>query len=90
MRIQLSFNTKLFINFLLGSDKILEEARHWSDDKVLEGRAFFRSSLSPGRLMIDSIKPYDDGVYKCRVDFKIQPTAISHVNLTVNSKYPHM
>jgi len=66
-------------------DKTLEEARHWSDDKVLEGRAFFRSSLSPGRLMIDSVKPYDDGMYKCRVDFKIQPTAISHVNLTVNT-----
>lgn len=66
-------------------DKTLEEARHWSDDKVLEGRAFFRSSLSPGRLMIDSVKLYDDGTYKCRVDFKIQPTTISHVNLTVNT-----
>ena len=86
MRIQLYSNAQRFMMSVFGSDKTLEEARHWSDDKVLEGRAFFRSSLSPGRLMIDSVKLYDDGTYKCRVDFKIQPTTISHVNLTVNSK----
>ena len=67
-------------------DQQLEEARHWSDDKVLEGRAFFRSSIHPGRLVIDNVKPFDAGIYKCRVDFKIQPTTISHVNLTVNSE----
>ena len=67
-------------------DQQLEEARHWSDDKVLEGRAFFRSSVQPGRLVIDNVKPFDAGIYKCRVDFKIQPTTISHVNLTVNSE----
>ena len=65
----------------------MEDARHWSDDKALEGRAFFRSSVNPGRLVIDNIKPFDAGVYKCRVDFKIQPTTISHVNLTVNSEF---
>ena len=64
----------------------LEDGRHWSDDKVLEGRAFFRSSLSPGRLLLDSVKLADAGIYTCRVDFRIQPTAITHVNLTVNSK----
>ena len=64
----------------------LEDGRHWSDDKVLEGRAFFRSSLSPGRLLIDTVKLSDAGTYTCRVDFKIQPTAITLVNLTVNCK----
>ena len=64
----------------------LEDGRHWSDDKVLEGRAFFRSSLSPGRFLLDTVKPSDAGTYTCRVDFKIQPTAITNVNLTVNSK----
>ena len=84
MRIQLCRNYTLFTSF--SADKTLEEGRHWSDDKVLEGRAFFRTSLSPGRLMIDTVKIDDDGIYKCRVDFKIQPTTISHVNFTVNSK----
>ena len=67
-------------------EKSLPEARHWSDDAVLEGRAFFQSSHSPGRLVIDRVKIYDQGLYKCRVDFKIQPTTISQVNLTINSE----
>ena len=68
-------------------DHNLDEARHWSDDKTLEGRAFFRSTVSPGRLVIDNVRPSDAGVYKCRVDFKIQPTTISHVRLNINSKF---
>ena len=66
--------------------KSLPGARHWADDAVFEGRAFFQSAHSPGRLVIDSVKVYDAGLYKCRVDFKIQPTTISQVNLTINSK----
>ena len=68
------------------TDQPLEDARHWSDDAVLEGRAFFRSSAEPGRLTIDTVKPYDAGLYKCRVDWKVQPTTISQANLTVNSE----
>ena len=67
--------------------KSLSAARHWSDDTVFEGRAFYQSSHSPGRLVIDNVKIYDQGLYKCRVDFKIQPTTISQVNLTINSEY---
>ena len=68
-------------------DDPLENARHWSDDKKLEGRGFFRSSVNPGRLVIDNVKHLDGGMYKCRVDFQHQPTTISHVNLTVNSEW---
>ena len=68
-------------------DDPLENARHWSDDKKLEGRGFFRSNVSPGRLIIDNVKHLDGGMYKCRVDFQHQPTTISHVNLTVNSEW---
>ena len=75
------------VTFCDFSDDNLEDARHWSDDKKLEGRGYFRSSVRPGRLVIDNVKPFDAGIYKCRVDFMIQPTTISHVNLTVNSKW---
>ena len=68
-------------------DDPLENARHWSDDKKLEGRGFFRTSVSPGRLVIDNVKTSDGGMYKCRVDWQHQPTTISHVNLTVNSEW---
>ena len=64
----------------------LEDGHHWSDEKVLQGRAFFRSSLSSGQLLLDTVRQSDAGTYTCRVDFKIQPTAITNIKLTVNSK----
>ena len=51
------------------SGKSYLSARHWSDDGVLEGRAFFRGDgapASPGRLVLDNIMPGDRGLYKCR------------------------
>lgn len=59
------------------------DARHWSDDNILEGRAFFRGDNNPGRLVLDNINPYDQGFYKCRVDFKTAPTRISNIVLDV-------
>ncbi len=61
------------------------EARHWSDDSVLAGRAFFRAP-GPGqmaRLQLDSVKASDRALYKCRVDFRKAPTRISYVGLDV-------
>ena len=66
-----------------GEDKNYDEARHWSDDKVLTGRAFFRGDHDPGRLVLDSVAARDQGVYKCRVDFRQAPTRISNVKLNV-------
>ena len=70
-----------------GEDKSFDEARHWSDDKVLTGRAFFRGDHDPGRLILDNVSGKDQGVYKCRVDFRKAPTRISNVNLNVIGKY---
>ena len=69
-----------------GEDKSYKEARHWSDDKVLTGRAFFRGDHDPGRLILESVSNKDQGVYKCRVDFRKAPTRISNVNLNVIGK----
>ena len=76
----------LSISSSVSSEVSLEDGRHWSDDKILEGRAYFRTSLSPGRLLLDTVRLSDGGDYICRVDFKLQPTTITMVNLTVNSR----
>ena len=69
-----------------GEEKSYEEARHWSDDKVLTGRAFFRGDHDPGRLILDNVASKDQGSYKCRVDFRQAPTRISNVRLNVIGK----
>ena len=50
------------------------------------GRAFYTASHSPGRLVLDQVQPGDQATYTCRVDFKLAPTTISLVNLTVQSE----
>ena len=49
----------------------------------MEGRAFFRGEKDLGQLVLDNINIGDEGVYKCRVDFKTAPTRITSVVLSV-------
>ena len=63
------------------------EARHWSEEKILGGRAFFRGDLKPARLVIDNVKGTDAGIYRCRADFYRAPTTISHMRLDVIGEY---
>ena len=66
--------------------KTYEDARHWSDDETLGGRAFFRGDHDPGRLVLDNVRPTDQAVYKCRVDFRKAPTRIANIQLDVIGK----
>ena len=59
------------------------DARHWSDDKTLAGRAFFRGDQRPARLVLDNIRDTDRAVYKCRVDYDRAPTKIFNVALDI-------
>ena len=59
-------------------------ARHWSDDNVLKGRAYFeKKEGSDGNLIIEDIGQDDEDIYECRVDFKFKATTISEVFLNV-------
>ena len=43
----------------------------------------FSETSQPPSLAIDDLKRSDDGVYKCRVDFRLAQTSITRVYLTV-------
>ncbi|XP_025832974.1 hemicentin-1 [Agrilus planipennis] len=63
--------------------KPLEQARHWSAPEVFGSRAYFRTSSDPAHLVVDDIRRHDEGVYRCRVDFRNAQTRSFLYNLTV-------
>ena len=52
-------------------------------------RVVFDTSPGPknARLKIFNVSESDDGIYRCRVDFKASQTRTSRLNLTVVGKY---
>ncbi|CAG9863888.1 unnamed protein product [Phyllotreta striolata] len=63
--------------------KPLSQARHWSAPEVFGSRAYFRTVSEPAQLVIDDIRRRDEGVYRCRVDFRNAQTRSFRYNLTV-------
>nr|XP_053649962.1 hemicentin-2-like [Cherax quadricarinatus] len=57
--------------------------RHWSDEEELGARAVLEVASSPALLRVSTLTLDDQGLYTCRVDFKMQPTKTTRVNLTV-------
>ncbi|XP_052899973.1 hemicentin-1 [Anopheles moucheti] len=59
------------------------QARLSSSDKYFGKRAFFRATTHPAQLLVDEIKLSDEGMYRCRVDFRNSPTRNLKINFTV-------
>lgn len=67
--------------------KPLAQARHWSAPEVFGSRAYFRTTSEPAQLVVEDIRRHDEGVYRCRVDFRNAQTRSFRYNLTVIGEY---
>ncbi|CAH1131742.1 unnamed protein product [Ceutorhynchus assimilis] len=63
--------------------KSMSQARHWSAPEVFGTRAHFQTVSEPAQLVIEDVKRHDEGVYRCRVDFRNAQTRSVRYNLTV-------
>ncbi|XP_029174221.1 hemicentin-2-like [Nylanderia fulva] len=61
----------------------LSNGRLWSSPAALGPRAFFITASNPAHLSIDRLQSTDEGIYRCRVDFRNSPTRKQKMNLTV-------
>ncbi|XP_065167834.1 hemicentin-1-like isoform X2 [Atheta coriaria] len=63
--------------------RAFNKARQWSDEKAFGPRAYFVTVAKPAALTLDGVQLDDEGIYRCRVDFKTSPTRNFAINLTV-------
>lgn len=63
--------------------RTIGQAKLWSAPMAFGTRAFFRSTSHPAQLLVDDIKLTDEGLYRCRVDFRNTPTRNLKINFTV-------
>lgn len=63
------------------------EALQWSDPSAFGPRANLSTVGRIAALTLNSVQLDDEGVYRCRVDFKNSPTRNFQIRLTVIGKY---
>lgn len=59
------------------------QAKLWSAPTAFGTRAYFRTASTPAQLLVDDVALSDEGMYRCRVDFRNTPTRNLKINLTV-------
>ncbi|XP_058123571.1 nephrin-like [Anopheles ziemanni] len=64
-------------------DKISRQPAHWSAPEVFGSRARFNIDKSPASLLIKNLKRHDQGIYRCRIDFRTIQTQTYRYNLSV-------
>ncbi|XP_071543617.1 uncharacterized protein [Panulirus ornatus] len=57
--------------------------KHWAEESVVGSRAYFASTSEPPALVLEPALPRDQGIYTCRIDYRISPSTTVTVNLTV-------
>ncbi|KAG0723425.1 Nephrin [Chionoecetes opilio] len=60
-----------------------KKGERWAAEGYFGSRAFFRIMSDPPTLVVEGVQVADEAVYTCRVDYKVRPSAITKVNLTV-------
>ncbi|XP_034239115.1 neural cell adhesion molecule 2-like [Thrips palmi] len=63
--------------------KPIEEATHQSLSEGFGTRAYFRTVSETAQLVVNDIRRHDEGVYRCRVDFRHSASRSFRYNLTV-------
>lgn len=64
----------------------MKTAKTWSSQAGFDERAGFQAGSYPAHLLVNDLQEGDQGVYRCRVDFRYSPTRNALVNLTVVGK----
>ncbi|XP_045517545.1 nephrin-like [Pieris brassicae] len=59
------------------------KALHWSDPLAFGKRAYFVTMSRPSSLTVEAVQLDDEGIYRCRVDFKNSPTRNFQIRLNV-------
>ncbi|XP_043483231.1 synaptogenesis protein syg-2-like [Leptopilina heterotoma] len=63
--------------------RAFNKALNWSENNDVKSRAYFVTVTKPATLSLEKVRLDDEGIYRCRVDFKNSPTRNFQVNLTV-------
>ncbi len=66
--------------------KEFERPKLWADDIRLRGRGYFDPQNVTHPFRVVGIEEKDEGLYRCRVDFKLSPTKNSLINVTLIGK----